>query len=161
MRTMMVALKFSPLHFRHVLSTQGTVVSVDDQKEVLPPSVMLLRQDGAAGRAARHSSPAWEKGPHVSNTFCVNHCQEFPNAKKARLGAGPSDSAWWEHAQCVGERKVRGLPVPMKHQKRISKCHRTGATTSSHALLHMLQVGRECKKPSRCDISPPNNAALS
>jgi hypothetical protein len=39
----------------------------------------------------------------------------------------------------VGDRKVRGLPVPMKHQKRISKCHRTEATTSSHALLHMLQ----------------------
>ena len=24
-----------------------------------------------------------------------------PHAKKARLGTGPSVSAWWEHAQCV------------------------------------------------------------
>ena len=65
---MMVALKFSPLHFRHVLSKARAVLSVDDQKEVLPPSVMRCF-DGAAGRAARHLSTPGKRCRTLATRF--------------------------------------------------------------------------------------------
>ena len=100
----------------------------------------MLRQDEAAGRAARLPSHAREKAPYAGNTFALTKLPEVPRRKEGPAwGPGLLNSAWWEHAQCVGERKVRGLAVPMKDQKRISKCRRTGATTSSHASLHMFQ----------------------
>jgi hypothetical protein len=94
----------------------------------------------AAGRAARLPSRARDKAPYAGNTFCVNQTARNSQTQR-RLGWGPGllNSAWWEHAQSVGGLNVRGLAVPMKDQKRISKRRPTRATTSSHALLHMLQ----------------------
>ena len=132
--------EIAPTPFSACLIKRKGGLSVDEQKEVLPPSVMRCF-DRTEPRVVQQGTlpPPGKGAARQQHVLRQPNCQEFPNAKKARLGTGPSDSAWWEHAQCVGERKVRGLPVPMKDQKRISKCRRTGATTSSHALLHMLQ----------------------
>ena len=81
-----------------------------------------------------------EKAPYAGDTYCVNQTARNSQTRR-RPGWGPGllNSAWWEHAQCVGGHKVRGLRVSMKHQKRISKCRCTRATRLSHALLHMSQ----------------------
>src|SRR3954467_7669875 len=37
-------------------------------------------------------------------------------------GPGLLNSAWWEHAPCVGGFKIRSWVILVKDQKRISKC---------------------------------------
>jgi hypothetical protein len=137
-------------------------LSVDDQKEVLPPSVMRCFDRTEPRVVQQGTLPTPGKRPYAGNTFCVNQIARNSQMQR-RPGWGPGllNSAWWEHAQCVGELKVRGWGVRMKDQKRIPKCRRTGAATASHALLHMLQGWPRMQKSTGCDISPPNNAALS
>src|SRR5215213_10545374 len=98
--------------------------SVDEQKEILPPSVMKCF-DRAKPRVVQQGPTPWpgvtkrKEGPVGGRAFWI-----------ARGGNTP---------RCVGEWNVCDLPVPVKDQKRISKCRRTGATTPSYALLHVLQ----------------------
>ena len=50
----------------------------------------VLRQDGAAGRAARHLSHAREKAPYAGNIFCLNQTAgklpEIPKREEGPVG---------------------------------------------------------------------------
>ena len=76
----------------------------------------MLRQDEAAVVQQGNFPTPREKAPYASNSFALTKLPGISKRKEGAVGAGPSDSAWWEHTQCVGGRIVRGLAAPMKDQ---------------------------------------------
>jgi len=127
---MVVAMKFSHPFFGIVVFNARRILSVDDQKEVLPPSVMTSSTGRAAGRAAM--APFTTPGTRAAGTHRQFLGKKLPgnfpaDAKKAR-GDRALPSAWWEHARWWGgpqRTRWRSDEGP----KSAYQCRRTGATT--------------------------------
>ena len=132
--------EIAPTPFSACLIKRKGGLSVDEQKEVLPPGVMRCFDRTEPRIVQQGTFPTPRKKAPYRQHVCVNQTARNSQTQR-RPGWGPGllNSAWWEHAQCVGGVNVRGLAAPMKDQSRIPKCRLAGATTSSHALLHMLQ----------------------
>ena len=84
---MMVALKFSPLHFRHALSNAGWFIRRGSKGGTAAERDEVLRQDGAAGRAARHPSRTPGKGAvHRRHVFALTKLPGIPKRKEGPVG---------------------------------------------------------------------------
>jgi hypothetical protein len=83
--------EIAPTPFSACLIKRKGGSSVDEQKEVLPPSVMRCF-DRTKPRGSKAPFPRPGKGVvRRQHVLRQPNCQEFQDAKKARLGAGPSE----------------------------------------------------------------------
>ena len=132
--------EIAPTPFSACLIKRKGGLSVDEQKEVLPPGVMRCFDRTEPRIVQQGTFPTPRKKAPYRQHVCVNQTARNSQTQR-RPGWGPGllNSAWVGTRSGVGGLKVRGLAVPMKDQKRISKCRRTTTITLSHALLHMLQ----------------------
>ena len=87
MRTMMVALKLRPLHFRHVLSNARAVYPSMIQKEVLPPSVMRCFDRTEPRVVQQGTLPTPVKRGRMSATrFALTKLPGIPKRKEGPVG---------------------------------------------------------------------------
>ena len=77
---MMVALKFQPTPFSAWLIKSKGGLSVDEQKEVLPPDVMRCFDRTEGGTHAR------EKAPYASNSFAATKLPGISKRKEGPVG---------------------------------------------------------------------------